>query len=361
MDKRKYAVALVGPQPPAYYGMSTTNLAVAEELKRKGAAVYIFDTGIKSLDRWVLTRLRRAFVVLFQGLRLLFTPGLHGRPLYLSVSGGLGQLYELVFVAIGRSRKMDIFARHCSFAYLNEQTFLMRLFVYLAGRNALHITQCDGMSRGLQIHYGATCCVSISNAVLYDPAGVTQVARLKLDHLGFISNISEEKGVVEFLDVVEKLELNNSGIKAFLAGPFENRLIQKYVEERLKNLRSVTYLGPVYGDEKSEFYDNIDVLLFPTKYKDETEGKITHEAMCRGVPVVAFGRGCLPELIDDKCGAIFPENSDFVSLAVKKLELWRVDKDRFHAASIEAIKRFNNLRGESMNRWNQLNATIVGV
>ena len=38
---------------------------------------------------------------------------------------------------------------------------------------------------------------------------------------------------------------------------------------------------------------NIDLLIFPTRYTNETEGIINHEAMSRGVPVIAYGRGAI--------------------------------------------------------------------
>ncbi len=39
-----------------------------------------------------------------------------------------------------------------------------------------------------------------------------------------------------------------------------------------------SYLGPIYGDAKTAFYGNLDVLLFPSNYVNEAEPLVIHEA-----------------------------------------------------------------------------------
>ena len=74
------------------------------------------------------------------------------------------------------------------------------------------------------------------------------------------------------------------------------------VRERLKHVRVIDYVGPRYGRDKDAFYDSIDVLVFPTQ--NEAEPLVVHEAIERGVPVIAYGSGAIPEIINSDCGRV---------------------------------------------------------
>ncbi|OYU71979.1 MAG: hypothetical protein CFE32_25085, partial [Alphaproteobacteria bacterium PA3] len=57
------------------------------------------------------------------------------------------------------------------------------------------------------------------------------------------------------------------------------------------------YWGAVGAEEKKRFFEAVAFFVFPTQYKNEAEPVVILEALSAGVPVVAFQRGCIAELI----------------------------------------------------------------
>jgi len=325
-----------------------------------GAYPFIINTAAASLDRSLFSRFGRFPKVVSGLFDFLRMPDKRGAVFYMSVSGGFGQVYDVMFVILARLFQMRIYLRHCSFAYLDSAFFLTRILSLLSGSSAMHITQSRGMSSLLQSIYNVQKTMPISNAVLYADDIVDVNSRDKLKTLGFLGNISFEKGVFDFLDLMERLKLHNSGIKAIIAGPFQDDKTELLVRARLRNLPDVTYLGPVYGEEKERFLSGIDVLVFPTRYKNETEAKVNHEAMRHGIPVIAYGRGCIPEIVTPDCGLVIAPDNSFSPLAFEKIVIWLKSPDLFRFACLSSVNRFKQIFHENNSRWKKLLKEITG-
>ena len=284
-----------------------------------------------------------------------------GAALYTSVAGGWGQVYEIGFMLLARLRRMRVFLHHHTFAYLSNPRLLTRILTRVAGSSAVHICQSPGMAGRLRSVYGVRRAVPVSNAVFLMEDSAAQVEpRRHLRTIGFISNICEEKGVFEFLDLAAAARERGLSLRARLAGPFQDARTERQVRERLAGLPEVEYVGPVYSAEKEEFFSGIDVLVFPTRYVNETEGIVNHEAMSRGIPVIAYGRGCIPEIVGPECGLVVDPAEPFVPPALAQLEAWLADPALFEAASKGAALRFRKTREQSQRRWEELLEEMTG-
>lgn len=354
-------IVMVGPFPPPVYGMSTTNAAVHKSLVALGADVLVLNTSAPNLDRSPVARFGRLPRVL-RGLRLLLgKQGFQGKTLYLSISGGFGQVYEIAFLLLGRLRRMRVFLRHCSFAYLDKPSWLARILVKAAGSDAVHVTQSQGMADRLKALYGAEKVVPISNAVLYPKSPLTVQPRKALRTLGFLSNLSAEKGVFEFLDLLAAVAEKGLPLNAKIAGQFQDEETKLLVMDRLAELHNAQYLGGVHGAEKDRFFDDIDVFIFPTRYRNETEAKVNHEAMSCGIPVIAYGRGCIPEIIGSDCGLVIAPDAPFVAPALSQIQAWLANPAAFEAASRAAAARFAKTYAENEARWQALLADLASA
>jgi len=183
--------------------------------------------------------------------------------------------------------------------------------------------------------------LAISNASLL-PTDTPRQNRERCipDRVGFLGNISVEKGILEFLDVMQTLCASDVGIKGYLAGPFQDAKAEKEVKKRLNDLPHVEYVGPKYGPDKSDFFKSIDVLLFPTKYAHEAEPVTVLEALAHGVPVIGWERGCLSSMIGGTEGFLVPRSTDFVPAAVRQVLAWRNVPQSYWEASKAAVDKF---------------------
>ena len=354
-------IIMVGPFPPPVYGMSSTNAEVYEQLRKHGAKIYVINLAAVSLDRSIIKRLGRLTKVVSGLIHIVSIRKLSNVRLYISISGGLGQIYDIAYILLCRLRGMQVYIRHCSFAYLNSINYITYLLLKIAGPSALHITQCKKMAKQLQDLYDVKNIMSISNAILYKYKMFRpSINRKKLSTIGFISNISAEKGVFVYLDLMAAIKAEGFPIRGLLAGPFQDLNIETMVMLRLKSLGNVEYIGPKYGAEKNDFYAAIDTLIFPTCYKNETEAKVNHEAMSMAVPVITYGRGCIPEVVSEECGKVIDPSEPFVPAALEQLKIWLSDSKTFEYASRAANRRFKEIYEENEEIWEKLLHELVG-
>ena len=351
---------MVGAFPPPVHGMAAVNEAVRAQLEQMNIPLVGINIAAPSLDRSLSVRFARLPSVM-SGILRFGIRARRGDTLYMSMSGGFGQLYELLFLLLARLRGMRIYLHHHSYAYLDQRKALTLILVYVAGSGTTHIALSDGMAARLQCTYHQSKrIVAISNAVLlFKEAGASVVPHQTLAKVGFFGNISEEKGVFEFLAVTEKLEEIGIPIQALLAGPFQDSKIERLVRQRLTRLRSIDYVGPKYGANKDAFFHEIDVLLFPTRL-NEAEPLTIHEAMMHGVPVIAYGQGAIGEIVSSACALVIDPAKDFVSHAVAQLQAWRESPQALQRASKAARERFLAICAENKERWESICAELCG-
>lgn len=343
---------LLGPQPPPVHGLAAANAAIRSAFEKAGLKVTICDIAARSLERSITARTSRLSRV-WRALYRIHQAARSGDTLYLSISGGYGQLYEILFVALGRTRGMRCYLHHHNYRYIDDHSRVTELLIAIAGPAATHITLSKGMSEALTNRYPlASKCIPISNSVFLDESKSVQKSRSELRTIGYLSNISPEKGIFEFLDLVATLESQGLRLRAKLAGPFQDEEIEGRVRSRMLGLEALDYLGAVYGPDKEHFFNSIDVLIFPSW--SEAEPFVVHEAMMHAVPVIAYRRGCIPEILSADAGLIVDPCRPFASEAVRQLRAWLRSPGDFHGATTAAQRAFCRTRESSLSRWSEL-------
>lgn len=352
---------MVGAFPPPLHGMAAVNAEVRDRLLDEGMEVITLNVAAPSLERGLFRRLQRLPNVVRALARLTLMVGKRGKPLYMSVSGGAGQVYELLFLGIAWMAGMRIVLHHHSFAYLNRRSRFTVILIRLAGNGALHVVQSPGMKMRLgAIYPPARRIIALSNAALLCEDGGTIPSRERLRVIGFLSNLSAEKGVFDFLNVCAATLTADLSVVAKLAGPFQDEATERQVRLRLSSLPNVEYLGALYGAGKTSFYREVDALLFPTRYRNETEALVVLEGIQQGLSVIAFGRGAIPEYIDESCGHVVSVGGDFVSETLKVLQRWLDDPEVFREAGLSARRRFVEVRSNGLAAWEVLKAELTG-
>ncbi|GKQ59347.1 hypothetical protein QMTAC487_32080 [Sphaerotilus sp. FB-3] len=136
--------------------------------------------------------------------------------------------------------------------------------------------------------------------------------------IGFLSNITTEKGIFDFFAVIRRASEIGLSYQAEIVGPVDSSIKHKFQNELLK-LPHTKHLGPLYGPDKQRFFQEIDLLLFPTRYANEAEPVTLHEALQAGATVVAMQRGCIGGMLPDHCGSAQPAET-FEEKSLQKLQ-----------------------------------------
>jgi glycosyltransferase involved in cell wall biosynthesis len=349
----------VGFFPPPWCGVSFVNDGVRRLAKQHGVSARFFDTAGPGLDGSLRTRLYR----LARTIRSLAAFALRRdrkRPVYMSSSGGYAILYETVFSLLARFSGATQIIHHHSFRYVNRWFWPTALFRKVAGRDALHVVLSESMAAKFQSEYGPSRTLCLSNSVFLEtnvqpktaPRGTGLVA-------GLLSNLSEEKGLADFLALAKLAQVSGKSWVFRLAGPFAESALEQHARTLANQLGNIEILGPVLADSKREFYQSIDVFLFPTTYSNEAEPLVVLEALSYGVPVIAFGRGAIPEILS-KCGTVISPGTDFVEPAFARLLAWESDRGMHARDGRAADLAYRDLLAKSQSSLQQLLVALRG-
>lgn len=229
----------------------------------------------------------------------------HPSALYAGLSGGQGQLLDLPFFLLARWHDIPITVHHHSYAYLNRRSRLTALTFHAMGP-ARHIALCDDMQERLcrQYNLPKSRTLVLSNAAFMKeackPAAEVPAARNQEQanevSIGFLSNITAEKGIFDFFAAADAARVQSPDLKARIAGPVAPDIQPRFNQE-LAQRPWAEHIGPVYGQDKQDFFNSIDLLVFPTRYANEAEPVTILEALQAGVAVVAARRGCIGSML----------------------------------------------------------------
>lgn len=336
-----------GAFPPPVHGLSLANAGMRDAILKAGGRVEIFNTvAVEARPGGVPLPLRKIGARLSAlgrlGARLI---ALRSRArLYLPVSGGLGQLAEIPPVLLARVCGAEIAAHHHSFAYVDRHSRAAALLFAACGRSARHIVLCERMGARLKERYPRSVgeVIALSNAAFHGRGETDILARAALKRIGYLSNITNDKGFDRFLDIVRGIRAKGSNVEAVVAGPCADGVVRAAIESAVSR-GDIRYLGPVYGDAKEAFLRETDLLIFPSRYVNEAEPLVVIEALSHGAPVIATQRGCMPGMVDDVCGLVLDPSADDIAPAVERILDWAAHPQTFAAASTAALRRAERL------------------
>jgi glycosyltransferase involved in cell wall biosynthesis len=154
-------------------------------------------------------------------------------------------------------------------------------------------------------------------------------------YCAFLGRFAREKGVHHAIDAARA-----AGLPIRLGGAPHWRDSEYFDLELACRMRceSVVCLGEVGGTPKRELLCNASALLFPIDW-EEPFGLVMIEAMLSGTPVLAFGRGSVPEVVEDGVTGYICRN-----VADMAARLRTIDKFDRAACRARALERWTAAR-----------------
>ncbi len=271
---------------------------------------------------------------------------------YFVLSGGWGLFFDLLIIIYLNLLNKKIYIHHHSFSYLNNYSFLIYILSLIGKKNITHIVLCNLMKKKLKEYYFIKKIIVLSNVFLIKKKNSLKYLKKKIK-IGFISNIDFDKGIKEYFKIFNNI--NNMNFEGLIAGPFLNSSVERFVLKEIKKHKNIKYLGSIYDKKKSKFYRDIDVLLFPSYYKNEAEPLVIYEAQSYNIIVISNSLGCTPAMIEnDKDGFLISNKNQYIKKATKILlklqfnsvKFNKVKKDLFNKYKLKISKNnqiFNNL------------------
>jgi len=302
-------IAMVAPlemrvPPVAYGGTELVVSLLTEELVRRGHDVTLFASG-DSLTSATLVP---------------------GSPRFLRGSGLDAGIYTMlnVMACFERASEFDIIHNHTCFeglatAGLIKTPVLTTLHGNLEGDWRLLFERYKGWyntisrSAARLLPPQPRCVGVIYNAIDVDSYPFNPGPRG--DHLLYLSRISEEKGPHLAIEVAKRL-----GRRLIIAGnvhPVDEPFFRAKVLPQVDGDK-VVYVGEADYHMKRRLFAEAACLLAPITW-DEPFGLFLIEAMACGTPVIAIGRGSVPEVVEDGRTGFVVDSIDAMAEAVRRV------------------------------------------
>jgi len=311
--------------PKPVHGMSNVNLAVKNEAMNKGLEPLVINSvpsyaaKLFTTKWWGIVKILHTALCFFKlfYLSLSNVKGVFYRP----INGGSGQAYDIIYLAIARLFHNKIYIHHHSFNYLNNKSNLFTIVNKVAGKSATHIVLGGRMKNVLSELYNIdeSTIYTISNLAYFNNNPVEVISENNKIRIGHLANLCAEKGADVFIDVCKELEQKNVDFLAKIAGPFVDNTTKELVLDAVKNIQSLHYLGPLYSEDKVNFYQCLDCFIFPSKYINEAEPLVLFEAAESSTLLIGSQRGCMKDVIDSLNGFSLPECDELSSHIVNSI------------------------------------------
>lgn len=346
---------MVGPIPPPVHGQSVATKAILQYFQRAGLEIEAVDTGGGDPKRRTSSMFRRLARHFFALRKILSGKG----PVYLSANSNQGLWLTAALAASARWAGRHVMVHYHSYAAANTSALPMRALSVLGGRRAVHVVLCKAMALSFKKRYS-----SIQNILVLNNAGFVEVPAAEIGlgrarhgrvRVGHLSNLCEEKGIGEVLHITSAAVMRGADIELVVAGPIKDDFANRAIAEAKTRLGDrIKYVGPVYGTAKQEFFEGIDMFLFPTKYRNEAQPLVVFEAMAAGVQTIATRCACIPDDLGSSAG----KTEELDRLLSALLDVYAaIQKDSSRARSL-ARMRFEELLSEHDAQLSMLMSSI---
>jgi len=124
----------------------------------------------------------------------------------------------------------------------------------------------------------------------------------------YLSNLMEEKGILQLLDALIILEEKKISYSAKIAGNIDENL-KEIIRNKISSLKNTQYLGIVKGIEKRELLNWSTIFVLPTFYKMEGQPISILEAMATSNVIISTKHAGIPDIIKhEKNGFLMETN-----------------------------------------------------
>ena len=214
-------VAMICHFPPPVHGAALVSECVRERFIREGFRVISINTAPKGLRRNLGYYFARIWG--FCGVLLLLRLG-RDDIIYCSVNARWGVINDLVIALIARMVGAGLWHHHHSFYYLERPSLLHAVTFRVNRRQSTHIVLCETMRTKILQAYGVQSgkVHVLSNVNFVAPVTVHKAGLSdECANIGFFSNISEEKGISDFLILCDRMR--DLPVEFQIAGPIVDK------------------------------------------------------------------------------------------------------------------------------------------
>lgn len=175
----------------------------------------------------------------------------------------------------------------------------------------------------------------------------------------FIGRLGQDKGTAKAIDIARALNMPIT-----LAGKVDKSdedYFQKEVQPRLAAYSKAKFIGEVDLAQKIQLYKNAIAVVYPIDF-EEPFGLVMAESLAAGTPVMAFDRGSVREVLEDKVTAIIGTTEDDLITRfpeIKKMTAEACRKRAFDNFSVKKmVDNYEHFYNQLMDQKNRAKSEV---
>jgi glycosyltransferase involved in cell wall biosynthesis len=340
------AIWAVGALPPPVTGMTLlTEKVVQAFVERMPVTVASFSEG----DARLLPHIR--VIRFWRAAKCLAKLILHGQVknarLYLTCNSKGGLKMTALFVKAARRLGYSLYLHHHVYMYIDEYNRNMAWIDRNMSARDVHLMHCPKMIDDFRARYPSKAQFEyLYPSVCSLPLAVPRQHVPKPFRIGFLANLMLAKGIDRVIETLRLLLERGRDVRLKIAGPFVTKEVERLVTDALARYGgSLSYIGPVFDQQKIEYYNSIDCFVFPSR--SEAWPIVLNEALAAGVPIIATNRGCIQTCVGDRAGLVVKDEERYPEAAVRQIETWMDSPEQYCAASRAAIEQADQFQREA--------------
>ncbi|MCK1341631.1 glycosyltransferase family 4 protein [Bradyrhizobium sp. 38] len=361
-DANLPTVVVVGALPPPIHGQAAVNAAVAERLKSLPVSLAVVNTSPGSTEKSISYHLKRVSGVLRAVKELATRRVARTKTLYMPFQAGNGIVYNFFLALISHLTGFRIVLHHHSSAHTSHRQIFFALLARLCGRRTIHVALSAAMAHDLEEHYGLSGQTVVGSNACHIKVPTTASTAKSPDVLtvGLLANLNAEKGLALAIDAVIIARSQGAAVKLVLAGPLQGPDAVRIAVHASGSLGEALELwGPVSGSRKEDFFQCIDIFLFPTMYRYEAQPLVIYEAMSCGIPVISTNVGYIPEMLAN-VGKIVSLGPSLADRLAAELLNFHASAPLLVSASADSKREFDRIAKISHQEFGWLCEMLVG-
>ena len=307
-------VLIIGPFPNPISGVSLANKVVKEILDKSddfkteyiNTSYPIFEDAVGSFS------LHKLFFFLrlnFKSLKILKTDIVYITPGQTFFGVTKYTLFILLAFLLKKELIIHVHGNYLGQQYKELTGVKKKIFYFLFSKFTKGIVLSESLKLNL------TPFIPLEKIhILYNFAEDYLLEKSNKEHpdtlkICYLSNLMEEKGITYLLESLNELEKRNISYTAKIAGNID-KVLEKEILAKIKNLKNTTYLGVVYKEEKRNLLEWSTIFVLPTFYKMEGQPIAILEALATGNVIITTNHAGIPDIIKDKInGSIIDKKS----------------------------------------------------
>lgn len=307
-------ILVIGPLPPPVHGASKNTRIIVDLLTRNNFCIVELNTTTsraRAHHRNVLFHATRAIHALKTAFKIARSRYNGYKVAYLVPDGGMGIAYTFLYAIILATAHFRVTIHHRNFSHIYKKSIFLKLINNYILKNANHIFLSPEMANRYISTYGPTKFKILDNINTNDcvPEYKLDSDEVRAVNVGFISNLSAEKGFLESAMAFEILYKTDDRTTFSIAGTPVSSVESHALDGLLERLGTrARWLGHLDGMQKELFFSQADVIVFPTKYSQEAQPNVIYEALAKGCYVISTDRACIPDMLGGMHSAIIKES-----------------------------------------------------